>query len=129
MAPFEKETITHITREPTDRTFVGSYFVMHKAQIHHEQPGYVAVLNKKAPHPRNPRSSLRFDIADPNPSPLVKLIHLSHTTVRCHPSMQVLFAHRDTSTASDRIHKERNRKGPETRYPESRFPKRPYFAV
>ena len=47
--------------------------------------GYVAVLNKKAPHPRNPRSSPPFNTADPHLSPLVKLIHLSHTTVRCHP--------------------------------------------
>jgi hypothetical protein len=97
---------------------------MHKAQIHHEQPGYVAVLNKKAPHPRNPRSSPPFDIADTHLSPLVKLIHLSHTTVRCHP------IHASFIRTSRHIHRERSdtqgkkieKRGPETRYPESRFP-------
>jgi len=77
----------HITSHQNQQTEIlwRSYFVMHKAQIHHEQPGYVAVLNKKAPHPRNPRSSPPFDTADTHLSPLVKLIHLSHNPVRCHP--------------------------------------------
>ncbi len=104
----------------SDRTFVESCSVMHKAEIQDEHMDMWQSSKKKAPHPRNPRSIRPFKTVDPHLSLLVKLIYLSHTTVRCHPIHASLFAYQDTPTASDRIHKERNRRaGPETRYRKS----------
>ena len=62
------------------RTFVEILFRSAQSPNPLRAHGFVAVLKKKAPHPRNPRSYPPFITADPHSSLLVKLIHLSHTT-------------------------------------------------
>lgn len=94
--------IYHNISQPSDGTFVEILFGNAQSPNPPQAHGYVAVLKKKAPHPRNPRSSPPFTTADSHLSPLVKLIHLSHTTARCHP------IHASFIRTSRHIHRKRS---------------------
>lgn len=99
-----------------------SYFVMHKAQIPPRATWVCSSPQQESTTSSQPQ--IESTIADSHLSPLVKLIHLSHTTVRCNPTHAsfIRISTHILRERSDTQGKKNRKQGPETRYPESSFP-------